>query len=85
MVALYVRNVAVFVVIVVVVVAAVAGNGTAAAAVAPAVPAPHVPFAFGLPLLVFDGGPKSLGDTLIARTSRFLAEPGKRKKKNTNH
>lgn len=34
---------------------------------------------FGVPLtpfvLVFDGGPKSHGDELIVRTSRFFAEP----------
>lgn len=27
------------------------------------------------PLVVFDGGPKSHGDELIVRTSRFLAAP----------
>lgn len=35
--------------------------------------------------LPFDlvGGPRSLGEMLIARTSRFFAEPGKQKKKKT--
>lgn len=31
---------------------------------------PFVPF-----VEVFDGGPRSLGDELIVRTSRFFAEP----------
>lgn len=39
---------------------------------------------FGVPLtpfvLVFDGGPKSHGDELIVRTSRFFAEPANEKK-----
>lgn len=30
-------------------------------------------------LVVFDGGPKSLGEMLIERTSRFLALPGNTK------
>lgn len=40
---------------------------------------PLVPF-----VLVFDGGPKSHGDELIVRTSRFLAEPKKSQKKLAN-
>lgn len=32
-------------------------------------------------VLVFDGGPKSHGDELIVRTSRFFAEPERKKKK----
>lgn len=39
---------------------------------------PFVPF-----VLVFDGGPKSHGDELIVRTSRFLAAPVRRKKKSS--
>jgi hypothetical protein len=31
-------------------------------------------------LVVFDGGPKSHGDELIVRTSRFFAEPENEKK-----
>lgn len=31
--------------------------------------------------IVLGGGPKSLGELLIVRTSRFLAEPGKLNKK----
>ena len=31
------------------------------------------------PLTVFDGGPRSLGDELIVRTSRFFATPKNKK------
>lgn len=31
--------------------------------------------------IVLGGGPKSLGELVIVRTSRFLAEPGKTKKR----
>ena len=34
------------------------------------------------PLTVFDGGPRSLGDELIVRTSRFFATPKNKKHKN---
>lgn len=33
---------------------------------------------------VFDGGPKSHGDELIVRTSRFFAEPESKKEENEN-
>lgn len=33
-------------------------------------------------LVVLDGGPKSDGDELIVRTSRFFAEPGNEREKN---
>jgi hypothetical protein len=36
----------------------------------------------GVPIvLVFDGGPKSHGDELIVRTSRFFAEPARKERK----
>lgn len=34
------------------------------------------------PLTVFDGGPRSLGDELIVRTSRFFATPKNKKIQN---
>jgi hypothetical protein len=34
------------------------------------------------PFIVFEGGPKSLGDELIVLTSRFFAEPKMPKKEN---
>lgn len=37
---------------------------------------PIVPF-----VLAFDGGPKSHGDELIVRTSRFFAEPENKRKR----
>lgn len=71
----YVRNVAVFVVVAAVVVICTCCVddvlfAAAAAAVAPLLLATLLGFA-----LLFGGGPKSVGDTLIARTSRFLAAP----------
>lgn len=42
----------------------------------------RVPSLGEIPLpLVFDGGPRSLGDELIVRTSRFLAAPKNTAKK----